>query len=77
MPTYSLITNAAQEAVLTFAATRAGAASNDAFVQAQFARILQRARNDHDLDDTSRIGAGYLAATPTVQAQVKAALGLP
>ena len=77
MATYSFVTNANQEALVTFAATKTGAASNDAFVQAQFARILQRARNERDLDDTNKVGAAYLAATPAVQAQVKTLLGVP
>jgi hypothetical protein len=76
MATYNLTTNAAQEVLVSFAAARAGAASNDAYVQGQFTRLLQRARNERDMDETSKLDAAYLAASAATQSQIKTLLGL-
>jgi hypothetical protein len=78
MATYNLTTTTArQDAALVFAANQAGAATVDAYVQAQFVRIVQRALNARDQDETSRLDAAYLAASAATQNQVKGLLGLP
>lgn len=77
MANYTLATtNVRQDAALQFAASRAGAATVDDFVRQQFARIVQKALDEHDKDVADRLPSAFLSATPAKQAQIKALLNL-
>lgn len=75
MATYSVTTNATQEAYLTYVAAKKGV-TNAAYFNAEMARILARIRNEYEADDGNKVEAAYLAAPPATQATVKTALGL-
>lgn len=76
MATYSVTTTPRQDQVLTQIAAKRGV-TVQALMDAELARVLQRAANEADRDDGAVVAAAYLAATNTKQAQVKTVLGLP
>jgi hypothetical protein len=74
--TFSVSTvNNKQDAALALAAAKDGK-TVDQYVQAQFARVVQRAINERERDDAAAVGTAYLAASTAVQNQIRAALGL-
>ena len=76
MADYTLSTaNAKQDAALAFCAAQASQTVAE-YVQAQMARIVQRALNEKDRADAIEVSAAFLAATNLKQSQVRTTLGL-
>ena len=75
MATYTITTNARQDAALAYVAQKAGL-TVQAFVDGEVARIMRRALNEQTRDDADRMIAAYQDATPTQQQQMRAVVGL-
>jgi len=76
MATYSITTTARQDAALAAVAAKRGVPVQ-ALVDAELARILQRALNEADRDAGEAVSAAYLAGTPAQRTATRTALGLP
>jgi len=69
-------TTAAQDVILAAAAARRGVTVT-AMVNAEMARIFQRAKNEFDIDQGAVVAAAFNAASGATQASVKTTLGVP
>lgn len=68
-------TTAKQDAILLYAATKKGVTVQE-YVDAETARIYNRAKNEYEQDENARVAAAYQAANNATQNKVKTDLGV-